>query len=428
MDVSVSFNKSSTAKIHLHPGKNLFTGQKYLEEYFGELNSLEEDLVNVAAGIYGADLAVKRKEREGFIRDISISFEVANIHAFERIKEDLEYALHLTSKDNWDITFKPRNENPFNNLEWQDEEGAVLLFSGGLDSFSAAACLLQEIEEINLVSHITHGNRVVENSQKKCREVLEDFFEDKNINHFQIKAYGRNSSTFSFPKDRENTQRTRSLLFLSLAAIISRRKNLSRVLYIAENGQFAIHLPLNNSRIGPFSTHTADPSYVDQLESVFQTLLSNKNFKIDNPFLYKTKGEVIEEIPKELREKAKITNTCWMIQRLKEHCGVCIPCISRRISLEWNGKYFDEYKTDLFDLDLGKVDEKDTGKRNMIDYLEFISNFDGSKTNEELTFDFPELFDPMIDQSEAIKMYERLYDQSMDVLSNYKNLDSILNG
>lgn len=428
MDVSVSFEESSAADLHLYPGKNLYTGLKYLEDYFGPLNSLEKDLINVSAGIYGADLACQRKERERFIRDININLEVANIHAFERIKEDLEYALHLTSKDNWDITFKPRNETPVNHLEWHDKEGAVLLFSGGLDSFSAAVDILHGIDEINLVSHITHGNRVVESSQNRCKEVLGKFYKEKTINHYQIKAYGRNSSPYSFPTERENTQRTRSFLFLSLATIISRRKGLSRILYIAENGQFAIHLPLNSSRVGPFSTHTADPGYVNQLESVFKTLLSNENFKIENPFLYKTKGEVVGVIPEELLAKTDITNSCWMIQRLKKHCGVCIPCISRRISLEWNGKSFDEYKTDLFSENLGELDQNDTGKRNIVDYLEFISNFDGNKTDEELTFEFPELFDSMINQDEAIKMYQRLFDQSMEVLSNYQNLEKILDG
>ena len=55
----------------------------------------------------------------------------------------------------------------------------------------------------------------------------------------------------------ENSQRTRSFLFLVLGALAARRAGHIEIVYLAENGQMAIHLPLTQGRIGAFSTHTA---------------------------------------------------------------------------------------------------------------------------------------------------------------------------
>src|SRR5690606_21825621 len=120
------------------------------------------------------------------------------------------------------------------------------------------------------------------------------------------RVFGRNKGEFHFPTDeeRENTQRTRSFLFLSLAALTARRVGFRKIISIAENGQFAIHLPLNPSRVGPFSTHTANPKFVDLAKEIFIKLLSLDNLVIENPFLYKTKGEVVSILDKEIANNA----------------------------------------------------------------------------------------------------------------------------
>jgi hypothetical protein len=58
------------------------------------------------------------------------------------------------------------------------------------------------------------------------------------------------SPTLKF--DSENSQRSRSYLFLTLAALCARRVGHDEVLVIAENGQMAIHLPITQARIGPY--------------------------------------------------------------------------------------------------------------------------------------------------------------------------------
>jgi hypothetical protein len=54
----------------------------------------------------------------------------------------------------------------------------------------------------------------------------------------------------------------------------------------------AIHLPLTAARIGAFSTHTAHPDFVIEMEGLLGDVLSFK-LRIVNPFLYRTKAECV---------------------------------------------------------------------------------------------------------------------------------------
>lgn len=150
-------------------------------------------------------------------------------------------------------------------------------------------------------------NHIVDACQNKIHDAIEKHYKTQ-IRHIHIKVYGRNQGGYDFPKDdlRENTQRTRSFLFLSLAALVTRRCDFNKILFMAENGQFAIHLPLNSARVGPFSTHTADPEFVARVQKIFQMLLGNPDFEIHNPFLYKTKAEVFALLPDELKKKPSL--------------------------------------------------------------------------------------------------------------------------
>lgn len=408
--------------IHLCPGQNLYTGIKPFIEHFGGCDSLEEDLINLSSGIYATDLAIRREEREDYIRNIDLTIDVINLHAFERIKDLLESALFTLSRDNWKINFSQRKGQSVSNFDWKTNPGAVLLFSGGIDSMCAAAKFTEEKQKLVLVSHNTHANLIVDECQRNVHKSLEKYYKI-TIPHYHIKVYGRKQGKYEFPEERENTQRTRSFLFLSLATLVTRRVGFNKVLFIAENGQFAIHLPLNQARVGPFSTHTADPQFVEYAQNIFKTLLSNSNFEITNPFLYLTKGEVVALLPKGLQKEVQNSASCWMISRTpgNKHCGYCAPCISRRISLEYNKIYFKEYANDVFSMDLNKLLDTDDKKRNLIDYLEFISRFKKvtASNKMDIMMEFPELFSNAFDNDKALKLFERVSSQSFEVFKNY---------
>jgi len=420
--------RNSGGDFHLRPGKNLFTGIKYFTDAFSTVNSLEEDMFNVAAGVYAADLCVLREEREHYIRNIELTIEVVNLHALQLVKSQLESALFTVSRDNWTLHFVQKHGTATTDFNWTNDEGAVLLFSGGIDSMAAAAHFLEEGKNLVLVSHNSHGNAVIDNCQNNVFAAVTKHY-NQTVKHFHIKVYGRKLGAYSFPEERENTQRTRSFLFLTLATLVARRSGFNKILYMAENGQFAIHLPLNQARVGPFSTHTADPQFVREIESTFRSLFNNPDFRITNPFLYKTKAEVFALMPKALQNQVNVSASCWKISHVPgyKHCGFCIPCISRRIAIEYNNIAVNEYHCDLFKTDINSLKDDDDKKRNLIDYLEFVSRFKNlnTVTRNALLYQFPELYNDAFDAGLAIQMYERVSQQSFEVFRRYPQILTI---
>ena len=99
-----------------------------------------------------------------------------------------------------------------------------------------------------------------------------------------------------------------------------------------------------------------------------------------------------------------------------------------RIALEFNGISFNEYQHDIFKTDPNTLDDDDEKKRNLIDYLEFVTKFKKvTKANQDdLLNEFPELYNPAFDKDLALKLYERVSAQSFSVFSNYPHILKII--
>jgi len=169
---------------------------------------------------------------------------------------------------------------------------------------------------------------------------------------------------------------------------------------------------------------------VQRIQNLFRAILDNDRFEISNPFNYKTKAEVFAVMPEELQRRADLSASCWMISRNAEgkHCGYCVPCISRRIAIEYNGHKFNEYETDIFKTDVSKLPETKDQKRNLIDYLEFILKFRSvTKANRlNILNTFPELYNPAINPDDAIDLYKRVSEQSFEVLNRYPKVMKLI--
>jgi 7-cyano-7-deazaguanine synthase in queuosine biosynthesis len=399
----------------------------------GTIDSLDEDLVRVAAFVYAADLAIKRQEREQHLRSISIRVPVVNIQAFERVHSLLEQALMTVSVDNWTLQFVPITKGtPAANRKWPIKQDATLMFSGGLDSFAGAIHLLRHNKAITLVSHITH-NWPVKNAQAALAEAIISFTK-KSVTHLQLSVFGRNHGGLTFPanEQREDSQRTRSFLFTALAAVAARLTGSRRIVVMAENGQFAIHLPLSAARIGSFSTHTAHPKFLAQMETMLRQLYVCDDLDVINPFVHLTKGEIVALIPAALHPQIVASTSCWRAARVPTaatHCGECVPCLCRRIALEKNGIKLSEYHRDLLAENVGCLGTDDLGKRNLIDLCQFIGLFAGPnrlRSEQDVCYEFPELFEREINRAEVIEMYRRFAKESVAVLKTYKNLKGLL--
>jgi 7-cyano-7-deazaguanine synthase in queuosine biosynthesis len=416
--------------LKLRPGVNLVTGEKEFEQWFGTPTSLETDILTVASAIFAADIAFKRGERTNYQRRIHLTIPVVNRAAFRSVAEDFRTALWRVSSDAWKLNFVQRDGAAETSRMWmQQGVGKVLLFSGGLDSMAAAVMYGEAGERIHLASHVT-ANQVVRGAQNTTFGYLDDRFPDQfSYLPFRVSGVDRVNDGFPFPKDskREPTQRTRSVLFLALAALVARRHGVEDIVVIAENGQMAIHLPLTAARIGAFSTHTAHPEFVDMMAKLLSKVLEYP-IRIKNPFLYKTKAEVVESSVRCHQSLVEGTISCWKASRVggdKKHCGYCVPCLSRRIALETHGLMLPEYQIDMFAQQVSSLPQQDEGKRNLIEMIELVLAFGEESTQAELEDEYPDLWDEEIDRRAAIEMYRRFAREALEVFDRYPAVKAI---
>lgn len=412
------------ADLILRPGMNLVTGERHYREVFGAPTSLEEDLLNVASAIFACDLAFQRGQCEEITRGIDLIIPVVNRPAFDGVLRDLQLALYTLSHDAWRIRFTQRLGTPEASRDWAtDAPGKVLLFSGGLDSLAAAVQLGEEGEVVQLSSHIT-ANQAVSGAQESLFEYLNNHFAGQ-FARMPVRVGGRSQPQRGYPfpsdSDREETQRTRSFLFLVLGALAARRRGFRDVLMIAENGQMAIHLPLTAGRISAFSTHTAHPAFVDAMAILLSRLLDHE-IRIVNPFLYMTKGEVVAQTVSTHRGAVERAVSCWKASRVagaRNHCGFCIPCLVRRIGIETNGLRLPEYERDILAEDVSRLRDTDDGKRNLVELGEFVTIFQNAQSIAEIEDAFPEIVNSHFDQQLAVEMYRRFSVEARHVFDQY---------
>jgi 7-cyano-7-deazaguanine synthase in queuosine biosynthesis len=407
----------------LQVGGNMLTGEKEFTEKFGEPTSLERDLLAVGAAIFNCDLSFPRGEREEINRSIEVEVPVVNLQAFLRQKARLERILHILSNDNWTLTFTHKDGAAEAKMVWPTATGKTLLFSGGLDSLAGAIDLLDKFgpEQLLLASHAS-GNKTV-GHQNALHDYLEVHYKAQ-IERVRLRIGRGKEDDGEAQGVAEVTQRTRSFVFLAIASLAARRRGMNEVVNIAENGQMAIHLPLSAARIGAFSTHTAHPEFITNMEAFLQELL-NHVIRIENPYLYNTKAEVVRTIAVSHPDAIPKSNSCWRSARVPGHCGQCIPCFIRRIALEFHGVTESTWVSDTFAEDLAQLPPDHEGKRNLAELATFIWDF-RFKDEAELDFDYIDLNNDHFDRVQAREMYRRFAEEATSVLQRYPNLAGLL--
>ncbi len=403
---------------------NLFIGEKEFKKNFKSISSLEGDLLLLGAAVLAADRGTERGLNENVSRNIVVDIPVVNIGRLLPAIKSVEAILRHLSNDGWEIKLRAAGGVLEEKFELPTKCGRTLLFSGGLDSLAAAVEFGQTKDILGLVSHKTR-NSVTDSAQQDLAALLKG--SGYNIDHQQYFVSSRDGGPNTFIHDVENSQRTRSFVFLVLGALVARRTGRYDLMYLAENGQMAIHLPLNQGRVGAFSTHTAHPDVLVGMESFLQNVLLAP-IRIVNPYVEKTKKEVIEIVLQKLPSAIPISTSCWRNARLTgkaRHCGECIPCYVRRIAIEALTKDPTKYARDPWTQKLAALDENDDGLRNLVDLIEFARRFESS-ADAELMSGFPELHSQNINAPGVIGMYRRFASEARKVLSKYPTLGTLL--
>lgn len=324
---------------------NLDFGQGQLLEGLRALDvspsELAIDLLVIATSVYAADTGISRYAHadDRWTRMIHLEIPVSDPARWNAVGAELASTLRFLSGDHWSFQFRPRPSEHVTIAKAPEKLplqmfDRVRLFSGGLDSLIGAIDALQDGGKPLLVSHYWDGD--ASSAQGKLLPHLEKAFPD---------AFKSLRVRIGFPKSEipsagnETTQRARSFLFYCLAAVAADALPSTDRIVIPENGLIALNVPMDHLRLGSASTRTAHPHFISSM----QTLLCRIGIDVvmDNPFAFKTKGEMVRECANLalLKKLIPLSMSCAhpAEQRFKGlppgHCGTCFPCLIRRAAI-----------------------------------------------------------------------------------------------
>jgi 7-cyano-7-deazaguanine synthase in queuosine biosynthesis len=302
------------------------------------------DLVEIATYVYCADQAISRGGEIGramgadWRRSFRFVIPVRNPAFWSRhnVSDALCSTLAFLSEDDFGFEFeKAKGPVLFQDyLGLGDDSGhatfnadEVVLFSGGLDSLAGAIEELSSGKRVALVSH--HSSSKILGCQKQLAGELNKRF-PKQVMHIPVLMIRQ--ETLPAP---EYTHRSRSFLYAALACTIAGLFGKTRIRFF-ENGVLSINLPIGAQVVGARATRTTHPRVIEQYREFFSAA-AGRAIAFDNPFIWKTKGEVVESIvDRGCGSLIKDTISCTRthdITKLHTHCGCCSQCIDRRFAV-----------------------------------------------------------------------------------------------
>jgi 7-cyano-7-deazaguanine synthase in queuosine biosynthesis len=406
------------------------------EKIVANLSPIAKDLLELASVLYVADTSIRRGDTDvygrGWQRRIHVVMPMRQARKWNANKELLSELVTYLSGDA-SITFdfkqhtRPSVSPQF--LPFPPESGGfqsakrIVLFSGGLDSLAGAAELVKAGNVPLLVSHRSSPSRTT--LQKSLATELG--------NKAQKKLPG--IGVWITRKDKEavdNSQRLRSFLYLALAAVIAYELQIESVSY-CENGVTTFNLPLSDQRIGSRSTRTTNPKVI-KLFSLLVERVMGKALRIQNPFLFWTKRQVVEKLLQlDCAGMVKTALSCtrtYRVEKTKRHCGVCFQCLTRRFAVV-SAKAephdpTDDYVKDVFKDSLAEGQERG----NAVDWVKF--NLDMRDCSlEGLFHHFPQLHEALnniagnrAENAEAI--YRMFQQNAEDVMGALQSKNSEL--
>lgn len=325
------------------------------------IGNRQKDLLEIAGYIFAADRKTYRGhpddvEYHNWSRKFHFHFYVRDIEFWnqDKVKKLLADALcFMTGDVEYEFTFyKAEPDFPtdfFDNEDFEiegKENLSVILFSGGIDSLAGT---LEKInttnDEICLVSHQS-GVPSVKLTQRTLFEEINRIYPNRG-KHYKFHC------GLAKKKSKDETQRTRPFLFCSMAYAIASTYNQDNI-EVYENGVTSINLPETQDLMNGRASRTTHPKTIGLLEKLF-TEISGKEFKINHPFLFKTKTDVIELLKKNeglgLLDSSVSCSRTFQKPQGKTHCGRCTQCVDRRFAVYANEvEKFDEngiYKFDF---------------------------------------------------------------------------------
>lgn len=307
-----------------------------------ELDPVLLDLMEIAATVFAADGAIPRggptrpHMGAGWYRRIDFEIPVRSPEFWQRaeVAAALREAVETLTEDSVSFRFTPAAPDPIPQPYLDlDPAGAtfeadeVLLFSGGLDSFAGALEILATTSlRVVLVTHRS-AQKVIPRQVKLGQYLAERF--PGRVLHVHVLARRADQ------KERDSTQRSRTLLFSALGQAVAHAFGAQRMSFF-ENGIVSHNLPLSPQIVGTMATRTTHPLALRQIDRLMQLVIPAAA-PIENRFQWLTKCEVVSRIDKYgAAKQIPLAVSCTSIReqnKLHTHCGACTQCFDRRFSI-----------------------------------------------------------------------------------------------
>lgn len=300
------------------------------------------DLLNLAIGVYAADLRVARKFGEDrWSRDFVLYIPVHLPDQWEKQAARLRRMLGFLTGDNWELVFRTTSAelNPVVKAKktFDKKPSVVTLFSGGLDSLVGAIDLLAGEGEVALVGH--YGSGITHSVQEAVVKRVAREYPDRVLPYlFHVQPPRLEGD------EGEPSMRSRSILFLALGTVVASSFGDTVPLQVAENGFISLNAPTTYTRLGSFSTRTTHPYFIEQFRALLRGL--KLPTKLSLPYRFHTKGGMLIGAKNQglLREATPLTMSCAHPEAGRHRklppntpCGYCVPCIIRRAAVEAAG-------------------------------------------------------------------------------------------
>ncbi len=342
------------------------------------------DLLEIASYVYAAD----RREHRGARDAVEYHSWARDFHFIIRVRDDkfwlsnavankLSGMLQWMSGDrSYQFTFLPGHATPatglFDREEFCIDEGEkvrVALFSGGLDSLAGVIELLESGKErVCLVSH--QSGPATKRTQRKIVEALESLYPNR------VRHYGFECSLKGSRAVDEN-QRTRTFLYCTIALALATALSRSS-LYVFENGITSLNFSRRADLINARASRTTHPKTLWLLQELF-TSVREEPIKIINPYLWKTKTDVITLLHKNSRSNLiSSTVSCsrtFKLEGVGTHCGGCFQCIDRKLAVYSSGlEGYDDQGIYAFDFISQSIQDGEL-RTTLIDYIRQAKEF-----------------------------------------------------
>ena len=300
------------------------------------------DFFFLSATVYGIDRFILRRQNsvDGWSRELKVKIPVYELPKWISAKLDVEALLSFLTGDYWEVDFTKSEFNlPSFQLDTQSNRffSQVNLFSGGLDSLIGAIDILESNpkEHILFVSHYDSQMHGPKGDQQYLIREIGYKYSDK-FEHIPSIRVSLDDSTLL----KETTFRSRSILFMGIALVTANAKGIP--ISVPENGTVSLNFPLSSSRRSACSTRTTHPTMMAFTRALWNTLGIKTTVK--NPYEFFTKGDMVANCKNKmlLQEIVEYSNSCgkrghrshWTDNKEATHCGVCMPCVYRRASLQ----------------------------------------------------------------------------------------------